>query len=145
MRTRHRPSRKKTAEAIRQKIAREVDQLLPIIFQERRKTGRLDLEATEMALRSALHRAGAAALTELLQFPTTIHMVPVPRLVLPTPQPLFSAEQNAIQKRFAPVQLCRSFNSARNARHIVSRPLGLPESFSRRPQVEGDENSLGKF
>jgi hypothetical protein len=40
-----------------------------VIFQERRKSGRLDLEATEMALRSALHRAGAAALTELLQFP----------------------------------------------------------------------------
>jgi hypothetical protein len=31
--------------------------------------GRLDLEATEMAMRSALHRAGAAALSQLLQFP----------------------------------------------------------------------------
>jgi hypothetical protein len=40
-----------------------------VIFQERRKNGRLDLEATEMALRSALHHAGAAALSELLQFP----------------------------------------------------------------------------
>jgi hypothetical protein len=40
-----------------------------VVFQERRQTGRLDLEATEMALRSALHRAGAAALSELLQFP----------------------------------------------------------------------------
>ena len=40
-----------------------------MVFQQRRKTGRLDLEATEMALRSALHRAGAAALSELLQFP----------------------------------------------------------------------------
>ena len=60
---------KKTAEAIRQEIAREVDQLLRVVFQERRKTGRLDLEATEMAVRSALHRAGAAALSELLQFP----------------------------------------------------------------------------
>ena len=39
-----------------------------MIFQQRRRTGRLDLEATEMALRSALHRAGAAALTELLRF-----------------------------------------------------------------------------
>lgn len=29
-----------------------------MIFQERRKTGRLDLEATEMAMRSALHHAG---------------------------------------------------------------------------------------
>jgi hypothetical protein len=60
---------KKTAEAIRQEITHEVDQLLRVIFQDRRKTGRLDLEATEMAMRSALHRAGAAALSQLLQFP----------------------------------------------------------------------------
>ena len=40
-----------------------------MIFQGRRKTGRLDLEAIEMAVRSALHHAGAAALTELLRFP----------------------------------------------------------------------------
>jgi hypothetical protein len=60
---------KKTAEAIRQEIAREVNQLPEVVFQERRKIGRLDLEATEMAVRSALHRAGAAALSQLLQFP----------------------------------------------------------------------------
>ena len=40
-----------------------------VIFNGRRRTGRLDLEAIEMAVRSALHQAGAAALTELLQFP----------------------------------------------------------------------------
>ncbi len=40
-----------------------------VIFQERRKTGRLDLEAIEMAVRSAMHHAGATALHELLQFP----------------------------------------------------------------------------
>jgi hypothetical protein len=39
------------------------------IFTGRRKTGRLDLEAIEMAVRSAMHRAGAIALNELLQFP----------------------------------------------------------------------------
>jgi hypothetical protein len=39
------------------------------VFEDRRKKGRLDLEATEMALRSALHRAGAAALSQLLEFP----------------------------------------------------------------------------
>ena len=38
------------------------------IFHEQRKTGRLDLEAVEMALRSALHRAGAGALSQLLQW-----------------------------------------------------------------------------
>ena len=50
-------------------MAREVDQLLRVVFQDRRKRGRLDLEATEMAVRSALHRAGAAALSQLLHFP----------------------------------------------------------------------------
>jgi hypothetical protein len=43
--------------------------LLRVVFSARRQTGRFDLEAVEMAVRSALHRAGAAALTELLQFP----------------------------------------------------------------------------
>lgn len=39
-----------------------------VIFNAGRKTGRLDLEAIEMAVRSAMHQAGAAALTQLLQF-----------------------------------------------------------------------------
>ena len=38
-----------------------------MIFQDRRKTGRLDLEAVEMAVRSAMHHAGATALSQLLQ------------------------------------------------------------------------------
>ena len=42
--------------------------MLRVIFSERRKTGPLDLEAIEMAVRSAMHQAGAAALTQLLQF-----------------------------------------------------------------------------
>ena len=60
--------RKKTAEAIRQAVAREVDQLLEIVSRGRRKTGHLELQATEMTVRSARHQAGAAALTRLLQF-----------------------------------------------------------------------------
>ena len=39
------------------------------IFTGVRKTGKLDLEAVEMLVRSAMHHAGAAALSELLQFP----------------------------------------------------------------------------
>jgi hypothetical protein len=39
-----------------------------LIFQDRHKTGQLDLEAIERAVRSALHQAGATALTQLLQF-----------------------------------------------------------------------------
>jgi hypothetical protein len=42
---------------------------LRVIFAGRRKSGRVDLEAVEMLVRPALHHAGAAALTELLQFP----------------------------------------------------------------------------
>jgi hypothetical protein len=49
-------------------VAREVNQLLCRVFAQRRKDGRTDLEAIESALRTALHQAGAAALTELLQF-----------------------------------------------------------------------------
>ena len=49
-------------------MAREVNQLLCRVFAQRRKDGQTDLEAVESALRAALHQAGAAALTELLQF-----------------------------------------------------------------------------
>jgi hypothetical protein len=42
---------------------------LRVVFRDRRNTGRIDLQATEMAMRAALHRAGAAALSQLLQFP----------------------------------------------------------------------------
>ena len=40
-----------------------------MIFTGRHKTGHLDLEAIEMAVRAAMHQAGATALTELLRFP----------------------------------------------------------------------------
>ena len=46
----------------------EIDQLVRIIFNGRRQMGCFDLEAIEMAVRSAMHQAGADALTELLQF-----------------------------------------------------------------------------
>jgi len=59
---------KKTAETIQKEIAREINQVLHVILSARRKTGHFDLEAMEMAVRSAMHRAGAVALTELLQF-----------------------------------------------------------------------------
>ena len=42
--------------------------LLGRVFAERRRSGRTDLEAVEVALRSGMHHAGAVALTELLQF-----------------------------------------------------------------------------
>ncbi|MGD0127344.1 MAG: ISKra4 family transposase, partial [Terriglobia bacterium] len=50
-----------------------------MIFRDQRQNGRIDLEAVEMAMRSALHRAGATALTELLRFPAP----PADRRTLP--------------------------------------------------------------
>jgi len=41
---------------------------LRTIFNGLRRTTRLDLEAIEMLVRSAMHHAGATALTELLRF-----------------------------------------------------------------------------
>jgi hypothetical protein len=41
--------------------------ILRLIFQEQRKTGRLDLEAVEMAMRAGMHHAGATALSQLLR------------------------------------------------------------------------------
>jgi hypothetical protein len=49
-------------------MAREVNQLLGRVFAQRRQHGRTDLEAVETALRTALHQAGAAAVSQLLQF-----------------------------------------------------------------------------
>jgi len=40
-----------------------------VIFSGRRKAGHFDLEAVEMAVRSAAHQAGAATLSNLLRFP----------------------------------------------------------------------------
>jgi hypothetical protein len=49
-------------------VAREVNRFLGLVFAQRHKDGRTDLEAVESALRAALHQAGAAALAELLKF-----------------------------------------------------------------------------
>lgn len=60
---------KKTAAAIYEEVIREIDGLLHVLFNGRRKTGHVDLEASEMMMRSAMHRVGAAGITELLRFP----------------------------------------------------------------------------
>jgi len=60
---------KKTAFAIHQEVAHEIDQWLHVLFAGCRKTGSLDLEAVEMMARAAVHRVAAAGLTELLKFP----------------------------------------------------------------------------
>ena len=60
---------KKTAVAIHEEVAREIDKWLHVLFNGRRKTGHLDLEAIEMLMRSAMHQVGAAGITELLRLP----------------------------------------------------------------------------
>jgi hypothetical protein len=62
------PSTQKKTEAIQKEVAREIEQLLHIIFRDRGATGQLDLESVEAVIRSAMHHAGASGLTQLLQF-----------------------------------------------------------------------------
>jgi len=47
-------------------VAREVNALLGRFFAERRKTGRIDLESFELAVRTAVYQTGAAVLSDLL-------------------------------------------------------------------------------
>ena len=58
--TSRRQHREKTADAFQKEVSRERDQWLHVVFASRRKTGRIDLEA----IRPAMHRAGAAGLTQ---------------------------------------------------------------------------------
>jgi len=60
---------KKTAAAVLEEVTREVGQWLNVLFRGRRKTGHMDLEASEIMIRSAMHRVGAVGITQLLQFP----------------------------------------------------------------------------
>ncbi len=54
---------------MQREVAQAVESLRAVIFAGRRKSGRLDWEAVEMAPRAALPRAGAALLEELLTAP----------------------------------------------------------------------------
>ena len=60
---------KKTAVAVLEEVTHEVGQWLRVLLNGRHKSGHMDMEASETMLRSAMHRAGAAGLTQLLQFP----------------------------------------------------------------------------
>ena len=64
--------REKNGCCVHQEVSRELDALLPRIFAERRKEGDLDLQAVELAFRSALQAAGAAGLSQLLRQPEPI-------------------------------------------------------------------------
>jgi len=60
---------KKTTAAACEKAASQITQQFQRIFADRRKSGQLDLEAAEMAMRSTVHQTGAEAVSELLRFP----------------------------------------------------------------------------
>ena len=57
-------SGEKTAEVFPREVVREIHQRLWVVFRGRGKTGCLDLEAVETAVRAAMHRAGAAVLSQ---------------------------------------------------------------------------------
>jgi hypothetical protein len=82
-----------------------------VVFQGCRKTGFVDLEAMEGVVRSAMHRAGAAALTQLLQFP-----VPAPdQRRLPCP-----CGQQAVYRELRPKPVLTAVGQV-----TVSRPYYL--------------------
>jgi hypothetical protein len=82
---------------------------LRVLFQDRRNTGRIDLEATEMAMRSALHRAGAGALSQLLQFPAPSEAGRT--LACPCGQPAHYREQRSkpVLTAVGPVEVLRPY------------------------------------
>lgn len=59
---------KKTADAVHQEIAREINLLLQRLFHERHQSHPTDLEALEMAVRTTLLQAGTAVLSQLLRY-----------------------------------------------------------------------------
>ena len=63
------PTGKKTAEAIQHEAAREVAALLEVVATGLRNSGHFELEAVEMATRSAVHQLGAKVLEQLLRAP----------------------------------------------------------------------------
>ena len=50
---------KKTAVAVLEEVTREVGQWLNLLFRGRRKTGHMDLEASEIMIRSAIASGGS--------------------------------------------------------------------------------------
>jgi hypothetical protein len=49
-------------------VAHEIERLLGLVLRAGDRSGPLDLEAVEMAVRSSMHQAGAAVLEQLLEF-----------------------------------------------------------------------------
>ena len=90
-------------------MARGVNQLLGRVFAQRRHSGRTDLEALETALRTMLHQAGSAALSELLQYEAP----PQDQRQLPCPCGHHAQYQGLRAKplltALGPAQICRPY------------------------------------
>src|SRR5438045_3682468 len=59
---------KKTSATACQKAVETLEHQFQRILADRHRTGQLDLEAVEMAIRSTVHQTGAVAVSELLRF-----------------------------------------------------------------------------
>ena len=68
---------------------------------------------------------------------STMHFVPFPRLVFPTPAPLFLPERSLHQQTPLPSRGLHWSNSERKARHMSLRTSASYHSLRRRQQVEG--------
>ncbi|PYT64861.1 MAG: ISKra4 family transposase [Acidobacteria bacterium] len=58
--------KKKPAEEFRRETEKEIDRLMGQVLQDRERLGHLDLEASEMAIRTAMHQMGGVLLEKLL-------------------------------------------------------------------------------
>jgi hypothetical protein len=76
------------------------------IFWQRQKTGGLDLEAVEMAVRSAMHQAGVTALTQLLQFDPPGPPAAVALCLRPWGEIFRITFQTGADRRGSPYYLC---------------------------------------
>ncbi len=80
----HHALSRENAEVTRQQVRRKVDQLLRVVFNVRRRKGRLDLEAVEMVVSLGLRQAGAAARSELLKLSAIFRSSADPQTARPT-------------------------------------------------------------
>jgi hypothetical protein len=107
--------------------------LLQVIFTGWRKTGEVDLEAVEMAVRGAMHRAGAAALGRLLSDEESTGEVPCP---CGGPARWHSLRSRQLLTALGPVEFTRAYYLCPDCHHGHS-------PRDRELEVEGIECSPG--
>jgi hypothetical protein len=108
--------------------------LLQVIFTSWRKSGDLDLEAVEMAVRGAMHRAGATAVGRLLSLDSS----PAPRVPCPcgAKARLHSTRSKRLLSALGPVEFERAY-------YVCPRCHQGQSPRDRELDVEGSEFSPG--